>query len=423
MTRRYSTISVDDLSAVGVRMQHADAVAIGREMALRVARGDLPGVPTLRSIRLGSDGAIAVEGPIATDRHVRSAARLLEALVAHANEELSAPAAFRMIVTRAYASDGEVFTSLEEFVLALTPFAAPDVAEAARTLVGVANALADLESIEESDGAAPQHEVSRSDVLLGPAADRRRKMVRQPARKIIRPVAVAILGLATVVLGARCYFVYQRQEPPAIRDTTSISSSTPDGQSIAFDSDRDGERGVYLADTNGRGFRRISGAGFAAVPSWSPDGRQLAFVRAEPGRPHVWNIWTLNVATGVMRRITSHPFGQPWGAAWFPEGDRIAYSHEDRLIVRSLWDDSVRVFKSPISRRLVRTPAISPDGQRVVFQVRHDGVWMLDLATERMRRVLQDPSAEEFAWSADGSRVAYHSRRLGNWGVWMMALL
>ena len=57
---------------------------------------------------------------------------------------------------------------------------------------------------------------------------------------------------------------------------------SPDGRLIAFDSDRDGERGVYVANADGGAVRRISGDGFAAIPSWSPDGGRIAFVRAEP---------------------------------------------------------------------------------------------------------------------------------------------
>ena len=111
---------------------------------------------------------------------------------------------------------------------------------------------------------------------------------------------------------------------------------SPDGKRIAFDSDRDGVRGVYVADEKGQHLRRVSGEGYAAVPSWSPDGRTLAFARADPERPKVLNLWTLELESGEMRRITKHADGQPWGGSWFPDGKRIAYSYEDRLIVRDL---------------------------------------------------------------------------------------
>jgi hypothetical protein len=110
---------------------------------------------------------------------------------------------------------------------------------------------------------------------------------------------------------------------------------SPDGSRIAFDSDREGVRAVYVADAEGQNVRRVSGEGFAAIPSWSPDGRLLAYVRAEPDRPRVWNIWVTDLDSGDSRRVTSYRVGQPWGASWFPDGKRIAYSHETRLVVRT----------------------------------------------------------------------------------------
>ena len=71
---------------------------------------------------------------------------------------------------------------------------------------------------------------------------------------------------------------------------------------------------------------------------------------------------------------------------------------------------------------MVRTPAVSPDGRQIVFQVFRDGVWMLDLATGTMHGVLDDPSAEEFAWDPSGRRIAYHSRRDGEWRIWLLTL-
>jgi Tol biopolymer transport system component len=196
---------------------------------------------------------------------------------------------------------------------------------------------------------------------------------------------------------------------------------SPDGSRIAFDSDRDGIRGVYIADGDGQHVRRVSGEGFAAVPSWSPDGETLAFVREEPGKPKVWNLWTVQLESGQMRQLTKYGYGQPWGGSWFPDGRRIAYSHEDRLIVRDLESGAERVFATPIKGRLVRTPAVSPDGRRIVFQVYRDGAWLLDFPSGAVRKVLEDPTAEEYTWAPDGKRLAYHSRRSGIWGVWVMA--
>jgi Tol biopolymer transport system component len=196
---------------------------------------------------------------------------------------------------------------------------------------------------------------------------------------------------------------------------------SPDGKRIAFDSDRDGERSVYLANADGTDVQRVTSGGYAAVPTWSPDGERIAFIRAEPDRPRVWNLWLMTISTGELRRLTHFAYGQTWGASWFRDGHRVAYSHESQLAIRDLATGSERTFRSPVPGRLVRTPAVSPDGEHVIFQVSGSGAWLLDLRTDSVRCVLTDPTAEEFAWSPDGSRVAFHSRRDGQWGIWIMA--
>jgi len=196
---------------------------------------------------------------------------------------------------------------------------------------------------------------------------------------------------------------------------------SPDGTQIAFDSDRDGERSIYVAHADGTDVQRLTTDGYAAVPTWSPDGAQLAFVRAERDRPRVWNIWIMTLATRELRRLTAFTYGQTWGASWFRDGRRVAYSHESQLTIRDLESGGERSYRSPVPGRLVRTPAVSPDGSHVVFQVSGSGVWLLDLNDGSTRCVLTDPTTEEFAWSPDGTRVAFHSRRDGQWGIWIMA--
>jgi WD40-like Beta Propeller Repeat len=198
---------------------------------------------------------------------------------------------------------------------------------------------------------------------------------------------------------------------------------SPDGQLLAFDSDRDGERGIYLAYRDGSHVRRISGRGYAALPTWSPDGTRLTYIRAEVDRPAVWNLWVQAVDGGeeTARRITRYRYGQTWSASWFPDNARICYTHEDTLTILDLETGRTRQFASPIKDALVRTPAVSPDGSTIVFQVFRHGVWMLNLADGAMRCVLTDPTAEEFAWTPDGTRIAFHSKRDGRWGIYLLA--
>ena len=197
---------------------------------------------------------------------------------------------------------------------------------------------------------------------------------------------------------------------------------SPDGTRLAYDSDRDGVRGVYVARHDGVGARKISGDGYAALPSWSPDGRTLSFVRAEPRRPKVWNVWLCDLQSGALTRVSRHRRGQAWRPSWFPAGDRLAYSVEDALVVVSLEDGASRVFRAPRRGRLMRTPAVSPDGRRIVFQLHRDGAWLLDVRTGAMRRLLADRTAEEFAWSPDGKQVVYHARRGRHWSVWQLTV-
>jgi hypothetical protein len=193
---------------------------------------------------------------------------------------------------------------------------------------------------------------------------------------------------------------------------------SPDGTRMAFDSDREGERAVYIAERDGSHVRRVSGEGMALVPSWSPDGTRLAFVRADPRRPRVWQLWTMDLRINRMQQHTFHTVGQPWGGSWFPDGRRIAYSLEDTLVILDLASGVRRVYASPVPGRLVRTPAVSPDGSRIAFQVRQSGMWMLDMASGQSVRMLADRSAQEFAWSPDGRSVAYHTARGGAWEIW-----
>jgi hypothetical protein len=189
---------------------------------------------------------------------------------------------------------------------------------------------------------------------------------------------------------------------------------SPDGRLVAFDSDRDGSRGVYVANTDGQQVRRVSGEGFAAIPSWSPDGRTLAFVRAEPGRPQVWNLWTINLTNGGSKRLTSYPVGQPSGGSWFPDGRRLAFGYEDQLVVMNVVTGATRVYPSSRKGVSVRNPAVSPDGRAPC-----SGSSRWHLAARVPNRCdEEDPRRSRPKINLAPTAAAwYHSRATDAWGV------
>jgi TolB protein len=292
--------------------------------------------------------------------------------------------------------------------------------------------------VEPSKPAAPAREPDGLTAAPVPGAGSRRPVVPTSDSDASGAAAAAGYSPAFPSVGSASFDVADADDQsgfpggrrtPVLRITRVVDESarsfharqSPDGRRIAFDSDRNGERGVFVADADGQHVRRVSGEGFAAVPSWSPDGRSLVFAKAEPANPDVWNLWTVDVENGSSKQITRLTAGQPWGGSWFPDGKRIAYGVEDRLIVVDLETGEERAYQSPRKGGLIRVPTVSPDGARVIFQTAGDGAWMLELADSSMRRVLADPTADGYTWAPDGRRVAYYSHKAGGWSVWVMA--
>ncbi len=99
--------------------------------------------------------------------------------------------------------------------------------------------------------------------------------------------------------------------------STPAPRVSPDGKWIAFESDRGGVHGVWVARADGTGARRVSADLFATMPAWSPDGTRLAFVVDGDG---VWMLW---LADGRTTRVIAEPDVDAF--AWAPGGRQIAF--------------------------------------------------------------------------------------------------
>jgi Tol biopolymer transport system component len=113
-----------------------------------------------------------------------------------------------------------------------------------------------------------------------------------------------------------------------------FSDWSPDGTTIAFDSDRDGEAQIYVMDADGSNEHRLTDlSGFAGDPAYSPDGKWLAIDADWGDYPAKQGIWL----------IPSD------GAGDIGE------------------DDAIRVTRTPPTSMFDSEPQFSPDGEWIVF--------------------------------------------------------
>jgi hypothetical protein len=158
---------------------------------------------------------------------------------------------------------------------------------------------------------------------------------------------------------------------------------SPDGERLAYDSDRDGTRAVYVARRDGGNPINVSGDGYAAVPRWAPDCRRLAFIRSEPSRPRVWNVWIANLESeghGRVQRLERpdpHPVPQPRpqprqrrhpGHRLRPDGARAAHLPAGEAPLRQRLDppplgEARRCPVIPLPRQAghLHAPAVEPE--------------------------------------------------------------
>ena len=249
------------------------------------------------------------------------------------------------------------------------------------------------------------------------------------------------------------------QDVPTVDELIALKSAgspriSPDGLRVAYivreaDFERDAYvTQIWLADAaSGETFQLTRGRSSASGPDWSPDGRWVAFVSGREGdKPQVF---VISPTGGEAIRLTASETGVG-DFAWSPDGKTIAFTardaeseaakarkdrYGDYEVVREdygfthLWTVDVdEALKTPQAGRrrtagrdfTVQGFAWSPDGTRIAFAapVNPDlvnsgtsDIYVVDLAGgDALRKIVSQPGPDSSPrWSPDGESILFSS--------------
>lgn len=255
--------------------------------------------------------------------------------------------------------------------------------------------------------------------------------------------------------------------PPTPTLTLAPPPPPTDGGQIAFVSDRDGNREVYVMNADGSGLANLTN--HQADDNWptmSPDGSQVAFIsnRDDPRRATCSldlscnaEIYVLRTDGSSLNRLTDTA-GQEMFPAWSPEGSQIAFMRAYDMFVMDV-DGSNQINLTGDSAGNLY-PSWLPDGQRIIFlSLRDGGFQFYSVKTDGSGLTMLDsglPPSEHLpgrfgiylfedgeiwiggggsmeairdsgmalgecpTWSPDGTQIAFHSSRDGNKEIYVM---
>ncbi len=156
---------------------------------------------------------------------------------------------------------------------------------------------------------------------------------------------------------------------------------------------------------------RLTDSQYDSDPTWSPDGKQIAFIRSQSGDN---GIWVMDADGGAPQQLFKDPNFWGYDLAWSPDGTKIAYANYSG----SPFSSPLHVYVLDIDAGTTTdlgaglSPSWSPNGFKIAFQVQFsssDGdIWWMN-PDGSARSALNSSGINNWdpSWSPDSTKVVY----------------
>ena len=274
---------------------------------------------------------------------------------------------------------------------------------------------------------------------------------------------VTIVAAAIVVaLAAGVWLSRTHRSPPAVAmrvvPITAMSGSeygaafSPDGRQLAFAWNGEipngeirawwgGSWDIYVKLVGSSEMRRLTtDPGMDLSPAWSPDGRQIAYVRSEPPHPYQ-RIRVMSSLGGSDRVVSDFPIWLP--ATWSPDGRYLvagragppdAAHPTNGLYLIPVQGGEPRAITKPAAPGVDQSPAFSPDGHHLAYAscdeqrtychvqaVNLDAAFAAVGSPRQLTGLLRMPLGS-VTWSRDGQFVIFNAEEMQLNYLWRVAV-
>ncbi len=159
--------------------------------------------------------------------------------------------------------------------------------------------------------------------------------------------------------------------------------------------------------------------------TWSPDGKWIAFTSDRAGN---WEIYKMSTDGKTIVRLTENPAqdGWPW---WTPDGKHIVFSSDrngqTQIYIMDVDGSNVKQLTN-LQDRTNLYPAVSPDGQQVVFSsqiasVNEGQIYIMNIDGTGLKQLTSTVALNNIpSFCPDNQHIVYESDQDGNANIFMM---